>query len=742
MAEAAESRVEVTVRPTPTVVIGVGEAGRNAVLALYDLVREEGRGEYFEFVVIDSNAEDLKQVPRELSTMLLKYPPTDRALREDFERFKYLAPYREEVERRAGLLRGVMRQRVLARYLVDLGYQELYDYLYRKIHDFVRKHQARAAETGLNLWLIHSLGGGTGSGSFPVLARMLASFKEKLKKELGIGSVFMGGVGFLPTAPEDPAAPMHGDPAYYANALAALLEIDKMRREALKIPLYHPIHSGRSPMELEVKEFPLDKYFLVGINEEEVTRAVGAADHMESYVREKNFSVANCLLALHNFSGLENWPITDVERRLVIGSLAEHEVRVPVELLREYIRAKSRLEKLKELKERFVQGSLPEQVERDVGVTVDNLFMDGMEKVTESKIERTVEDIWERKGVEAARLCLDKIDERLEREEDEYKKRLRMKISEISRKVDVKGGDYDLQTRYKEVRGRLEERISKLEETLRSPSLISRLPLVPWSRRREEERSDLEKSLRGLESTRGMYERVVRLRGKVVELRGKVEDEIRSRLREEVQRALRREVEAGTSLKELGRMLDDAMETIRGDLEVLSRELSEARTGRVYLLPLRKEGVERITEAELERLDSIKAFVERGYIDKNDVMQAINVQVENAQRFSRIGVRDAERDDLIILCSPKNKELLEGVRGHRTVELHDGHVIKICYYQVGLEVEDIHDFIILKERYEEGKLQELLRDRRVEESFAYPEWFLENKGVRAIYEGMGIGEGE
>ena len=49
------------VPPAPTVVIGVGEAGIRAMAALNDLVKDEREQDYFKFVAIESNREDLRK---------------------------------------------------------------------------------------------------------------------------------------------------------------------------------------------------------------------------------------------------------------------------------------------------------------------------------------------------------------------------------------------------------------------------------------------------------------------------------------------------------------------------------------------------------------------------------------------------------------------------------------------------------------------------------------------------------
>jgi len=116
-------------------------------VALYDLVRREGKDKYFKFVLIDSNKNDLyrKEIPEEMKERIPLESPRRDAAERDREHFKYL---HEKVKFSDS---GTIRQRVLARYLIDKKYKEIYTKLRDIVRDFADKHSADLSEEGNSL---------------------------------------------------------------------------------------------------------------------------------------------------------------------------------------------------------------------------------------------------------------------------------------------------------------------------------------------------------------------------------------------------------------------------------------------------------------------------------------------------------------------------------------------------------------------------------------------------------------
>ncbi len=735
----------------PMVVIGIGEAGTNMATAVYKLVKEEGVDKYFQFILIDSNEDDLKrgEIPEEIrERILLELPETDIAIQEDLETFKYL---------HAGVRinsRGTIRQRVMARYLVDRNHDDLRRNIYKIASDFGGKHQANltGSTNSLTIWLLHSLGGGTGSGSFPILTAMLKGIKADLTRNLGI-TVSVCGVGCMSTMPEDPAAPIEGDPVYYANAVAVFKELEKMfGDEVLEIPLYSKVQELGVPLRLKLEGLPFDKYFLMGINEGQLKQGIGQ-EWVEAYVEQKNFSIANCILALHeHVTGIENWPETG-SNEYAIGSLAEHEICIPFWLLEQYVEEKKKLEskreelvnveeeiekKTKELKSLQAVNDSPdnvsEKIKNDVAAKVTGKLQTEVTKISEAElddfVESEVRNLFRLEGeVFGVTLFSDRLDKM------EYEGDWRKKVEELWNKHELRNEDkYKDKRELKDKDDALQEWLDKKKEEdnrwIANPPAIH----MPGERRRREERlKRLKEDKRELEDIRERYEHLVTLKGKVADLRGKISKDLLDEIN--------RKTNAKRSFEDKKRQLEDEIKAKEGDIKALEQDLSKSRFGRVGYLQLKSEKVGEITGEELERLDSLKNFVERGYMDEEDIIRGLETQINRASNWSSINIRAANSKSLFLLCNEDNKELPGGLQAQvtpedtRTYDLRDKYTIKMCVYQMGMEISDITDFHLVKARYESGMLERIIgkKGKRVEESFAYPEWFAEDKNVREIF---------
>jgi len=722
----------------PMVVIGVGEAGTNMAVAVYDLVKREGKDKYFEFVLIDSNRKDLdrKEIPEEIKERIpLESPRRDVAER-DREHFKYL---HENVVFSSS---GVIRQRVLARYLVDKNYGELYKKIRNIVRDFADKHSADLSEEGnsLTIWLLHSLGGGTGSGSFPILAAMLKGIKADVERELGgRGLISICGVGSLPTMPENPAAPIEGDPVYYANSLAALRELERMLEGKVEIPIYS------SNVTLSLDEFPFDKYFMIGVNESELKRGI-KEEWVEAYIDEKNFSVASCILALHeHLTGPEHWPRARAGKEYAIGSLSEHEISVPMWLIKNYVDKKKSLEEREDELKRVIEEkkrviddlnrlqnvnvdveNTPDDTKKNVEAIVEEKLQEDIMKISEDELEEFVERIKGRSGIEGEVYCVKVLRDKFD--EMRYEK-------EWSNEVTRLWGKYPIENKekYRAISDKdaalnewMESKIKEIRRWLGNPPPIH----LPGQRERKERQlEELVREKRKLEDARERKEHWNKLRGKIGELYECASKE----LREEIDRKAR----AKESMERKERGIYAEIERMRRDLESIEQDLKKTRFGRIGYLQLKN--VERITEEELKSLKSLKDFVERGYVEERDISRGMSTQIERAKGWASISMEKPKYEALFILRSEENRELVgklpaaKKLEDTREYDLQDKYTIKMCVYLLGMEIKDLSDFYLLDKAYKEGRLQRELHGISVEESYAYPEWFPEDESLRGIF---------
>jgi len=722
----------------PMVVIGVGEAGTNMAVALYNLVRREGKDKYFKFVLIDSNRNDLyrKEIPEEIKEKIPLESPRDSVAERNREHFKYL---HEKVKFSDS---GTIRQRVLARYLIDKNYTEIYKKLRDIVGDFANKHSADLSEEGnsLTIWLLHSLGGGTGSGSFPILAAMLKAIKADVERELGgRGLISICGVGSLPTMPQNPAAPIEGDPVYYANSHAALRELERMLEGKVEIPIYS------SNVTLSLDEFPFAKYFMIGVNESKLKRGI-KEEWVEAYIDEKNFSVASCILALHeHLTGPENWPRARAGKEFAIGSLSEHEISVPMWLIKNYVDKKKSLEEREDELKRVIEEkkrviddlnrlqnvnvdveNTPDDTKKNVEAMVEEKLQEDIMKISEDELEEFVERIKGTSGIEGKVYCVKVLRDKFD--EMRYEKEWSSEVTRLWGKYPIENKE-----KYRAISDKdaalnewMESKIKEIRRWLGNPPPIH----LPGQRERKERQlEELVREKRKLEDARERKEHWNKLRGKIGELYECASKE----LREEIDRKAR----AKESMERKERGIYAEIERMRRDLESIEQDLKKTRFGRIGYLQLKN--VERITEEELKSLKSLKDFVERGYVEERDISRGMSTQIERAKGWASISMEKPKYEALFILRSEENGELVgklptsERLEDTREYDLQDKYTIKMCVYLLGMEIKDLSDFYLLDKAYKEGRLQRELHGISVEESYAYPEWFPEDESLRGIF---------
>jgi len=314
----------------PTIVIGIGKAGCRMSKQLAEFAEAEGTRDEFEFITIDTNTNDLYQFqpdganPQELGR-------TDDFWDEDVQSYGYLNDrfdfHGED---------GTVRQRAVSRYYLDErnNFPEVYEYLDTKINKFAnRKGVEDPRVSDINIWLVNSLGGGTGSGAFPMLAAMLQDITDGSDLD-----VFVGGLGSLPRldnyGPERMATP-DANRDYYANAYAALRELrelinfdDNPDRYPIEFEIGANLGSQMSADSLTVEENPFDVYWLLGFDEEQGDR---------SYIRRMNSIAAACIYYVSGLDSAENWPDANIFDEQDLYAIDATQVESPIADLQTFV---------------------------------------------------------------------------------------------------------------------------------------------------------------------------------------------------------------------------------------------------------------------------------------------------------------------------------------------------------------------------------------------------------------------
>ena len=246
----------------PVLAIGIGRTGCNILSAIDEVVTAEGVEDYFQFLAIDSSNRDLQAFAPESATT---YELTiDReAYNRASDSLGYLQSEPELV-----LEAGTSRRRPLGRYLVDSNADSanLYDCLVDQINTL---SEISSAPKPRQVWIINSLGGGTGSGAFPLVTLLLQRCSSEIEEAVEIYGI--GSLSRLDRLQEQIDVP-GGEPVHYANAYTTLEELRRLMNidGETTYPIEIDIDSSPaniSSTSLAIEQNPFEGYWLLGFNE-------------------------------------------------------------------------------------------------------------------------------------------------------------------------------------------------------------------------------------------------------------------------------------------------------------------------------------------------------------------------------------------------------------------------------------------------------------------------------------------
>lgn len=360
--------------PLPTFTIGVGQAGIAMMNTLAETVERNDSEAFFDYFAIDTDNDTLSSVPT--GTTRVRLNPSDAHLDEDVATYPYLT---EETEVGG---KGAERQRPVGRYKLDSRGHETFDDYFESLWYDVREHYQEVDYTfsedrdSYNIFLLHSLGGGTGSGTFPLLSAMVNRIAQRIEDENSNVDVYTAGVGVVPQVDFDPEmTDPPGEPMYYPNAYASLRDLSNLLdadRETRDIPIYSKsfeeggalgdvdgrVEDSFTGNAVPIDRIPFNDYWLVGVDENLITSGTGT-DFIEGYREQINRRVAESIYAISEMEqSVENWS-SRAKGIATLGTVGHAQLQVPHEQLREFCEMKDEREAKREL----VEETIPRQLE-------------------------------------------------------------------------------------------------------------------------------------------------------------------------------------------------------------------------------------------------------------------------------------------------------------------------------------------------------------------------------------------
>jgi len=730
-----------SIPPAPTFVVGVGDAGVKVLVELAKLVDEQGYNDYFEFIAIDSNEQDLNKNIADIKKVhkIGLSIPTG-IIDKDKKHCPYLF---EDVNLEE---QGAQRQRVVGRYLIDNNenWGKVYGTLKDALEMHVESHKniltADGNKPSLNIWLLHSLGGGTGSGTFPLLAAILYDI-AKNTRDRDLPSYFFGGVGILPSA-INPEMDLPGDPKYYGNAYAAMLELKEiLSKDKLYISLYN---KSVTKNELKVGRV-FNKYFLEGINEKKLKESK-SEKWTERYADEKNRRIANAIYSLHKYrTGLENWPIADPEKDIVLGLLGQREISVRYDLVKKYLELKQEKETLENNLKSMINDlngvGKEDEVKKNVEATVFGKVNLPPEKISKRIVYDLCSDLRNGMGLKPTLYGLIFAKKHLDKQKNNLKRELDNKVTQywIEYNLSAEDGQYkDAKTPDEKMpllKNWLEKELIKLNKKL--GSLTGILNIFAKNKR-----DRIEEILKKLKEAEKYYHKVSEAYLSIIEVKG-----------------LKRKIEDEISKKETEIENEEAkLKQIDRDLECIETELSKSKFGRVGYLEIPRDKTKKLTPSQ--RLpDSLADFVNLKLVEVSEVTRGLRTQIQRISDWSDltmhipVEVESPEKPkkqniktQLFVLYHEVNqdlvskipKEVISGLDEFSDSDFSNKYTISICiYFFKNVYPEYIQEYWNMHQLYENDKdtFSKIINMDvdSLGKIFAYPEWFPDDPNVQKVF---------
>ncbi|WP_276259509.1 tubulin-like doman-containing protein [Haloglomus litoreum] len=646
---------------TPTVVVGVGGAGCSVIDRLHD---SDGLGwgdqydERFEYVAVDSDEDALRDAPDAATQVPLRAPAKNIAA--DKRAYPYLTE-----DMRIGA-KGAERQRPVGRYKLDSGGS--YDATVEAISEALEE-QADAIEASsdlppeLNVVHVHSLGGGTGSGTVPLVASIIRELSTDLHGERGIG-VYATGIGILPELPEDTGTLRPpGDDRYYANTYAALGDLQKLIDAGTDDPL--PIYryagiddadDGTMPDtdEIEARREltgpPYWEYFLVGVDE---ARMAGDDRGPEPYLDTVRNRITAAIygiaaewgsMRLYSRGRMRAKMMTPRHR---VGSFDQTQLSVPIEGVRTYCDLNERIAELREqvgrgdgegvlvgrlrdaqreraVLERAVDDPTvalrecgePDSVAEEVEAALDRTIGSGeaLAEATPDEVDQFVDTLDGEHDEPTLLLALERADERLTAAEQRRQAALRELVDDEWQRADgterIDSGASTVPERADALGTYLREEIERLERTIEEGGRWFLPDLGILGPDHEQQLNECRRRLDELEERRAAHEAVSETWRAV---RAREEELLETRVEPELDRLDERTEE----LRERIEQKEDDLDELLADREDKLDELTDAEYGgRIGRLALDERKLREDLDRETleEELTSLSAFHEQGYL--------------------------------------------------------------------------------------------------------------------------------
>ena len=710
----------------PTLVIGIGMGGIRVVQTFADVVNEAKQRDFYEFIAIDSNRKDLDDVIRAgQGIQTVPIDETGYAIREMIQKADYLY---DGVAPTGG---GAIRDRIYARFLFDLNSGKVNSAIEASMVKLRGKWQQRRETQNQRvlIWVVHTLGGGTGSGAFPSLIAKVKELADGVLAEHHITPIIWC-IGILPSATNiNDISTAKFDKKYTANSYAALSEIQKLSApENLTIPTFNTYPKK----EIAILKRPFDRYFLFGVDEDAIVRLRdGKSDEAEEYLDDVNRQIAFMMYYLPHYpGGIENlWHNMRSQPFIVFG---ESEITVPLAEMQQYA------------KENDALGKIPDaEKKKDLEKRAEMLVQLPTDDLNETRIENECLSVVGSERLRSLGYFIGQVQHEFDKEFARVETSFNDEIQVLWEKLKCKDWAYNkiknyddenTESKYQRIVQVVEERIEDNKKFIAS---LMNAPLFIQKKERKEQ--NIKNGIL-LNDLRNHYDRFIKVR----------------RLKLFIDGQIGKKLEQYTGAKETG--AGNISHQIRkrvNELNIFGDHLCDSGVGRVIKLGVPDKKVDQLTLSNpdginISKLTSMPEFLEilgiedakaeNLFRNRIDLASNYTVQVAVGLGTNQVNRLPSEKE-LHVFYRKENEpvlakfsNLLNAWKLERVpVDSINPENIAFIPFQIGIEIGDTKDFTYREKEYQNGDLAKIIGMENIGIIFAHPEWFPKDENVRRAF---------
>lgn len=697
--------------------------GIKVIQTLADMARENGDLEYYRFIAIDSSEKDLKEKIKDKSDI------STVAITEaqyEISEFIQRCPYLPEGSKPKGI--GAVRDRAYARFLLDINMRDVNQAVtgaLNQLSDLWQK-QIGTGTPEILIWIVHTLGGGTGSGTFPTLTVTVSELAESILGTRGINA-YMFCVGILPSASDiQNISYANFDKKFLANSYAALTELEMLAYpENLSLQRFDPF-GGQS--EIPIRKRPFNRYFLFGLNEDRIsTMKEDEAEEVEEYLKSSNQIIASMMYTIPHYPfGLENlWH--DVISPFV--AFGESELLVPLEEMKAIADENDRLGKP-------LDADDEKKLTQQARMLVDMCVASG----NEGMLETACKAVLPNHGLRGLQYFAGKLQNEFVKEENARRTAFEDEVSALWEELEnTEWAEEEIRNsshittptlRYEKIIEMFADRIEANQEKIDSP----------WPRpfqkkqlkKKNEEMTDVS---RRLEEQKDLLDRFQALL-----------NYINTGLCRTLQDTIGQDSNGVAAVVAWIRSRENR-------LEAQKRRVTDSGWGRVVKLGVPENAIDSLSltrEINVSNVSTEPAFVSTFGIDRERLTALVSNRIaQSASSALKIAIGPAATDhgreqvskEIFMACNDKDEPLLADNEHLFTTykntkitpeKFENGKYIFVNFL-LGLQLEDIRDYTYRKREYETGQLSRTTGTEHIGTIFAHPEWFPDDKNVQAVF---------